>query len=242
MRSKLLAHFLLTSITAVQAYTQDIEFADLGLPKSGRLVLLVQGTELGKFARAVDDESNGMHSEAMNEASFKGLKDTHLTLYSVSRCPRVDLVGLGTNNIDRNAVENVGGMTATKLDSVKGGNIQAIWSISNATNDSTIARLALVYLLRSCKFEKCFTDTEPPLNKLTLTLFSNDGSEEEFSRDLKQLVESVFLAREMSSEPGNTIYAQSFVDTVTKKLRGLRYIKIRVMDETDNQRLNMGAH
>jgi hypothetical protein len=78
MRSKLIAYFLLTSIIAVQAYTQDIEFADLGLPNSGRLVLLVQGTELGKFARAVDDASNGMLSEAMSEASFKGLKDTHL--------------------------------------------------------------------------------------------------------------------------------------------------------------------
>ena len=54
MRSKLLAYFLLTSIIVVQAYTQDIEFADLGLPNSGRLVLLVQGTELGKFARVVE--------------------------------------------------------------------------------------------------------------------------------------------------------------------------------------------
>jgi len=74
-----------------------------------------------------------------------------------------------------------------------------------------------------------------------IRVLSNDGSSGQFENDLVHLADGVFFARNMSSEPANFIYPQSFVERAKGLFRGLDNVRIKVLDEKDIQRLNMGA-
>jgi leucyl aminopeptidase len=73
-------------------------------------------------------------------------------------------------------------------------------------------------------------------------LLSDDDSQASFNDDLVHLAEGVFFARDMSSEPANIIFPQSFVERVEVLFEGLDNVNIKVLDEEDLQRLGMGAH
>jgi len=74
-----------------------------------------------------------------------------------------------------------------------------------------------------------------------VTLLSDDESEAQFTNDLAHVAAGVFFSRDMSSEPANVIYPQSFVDRAKAALKGLDNVTIKVLDENDIQRLGMGA-
>ena len=55
------------------------------------------------------------------------------------------------------------------------------------------------------------------------------------------MADAIFLTRNMSNEPANVIYPESFVAQWRRHLKGLPNIKIKVYDEQDMQKLGMGA-
>jgi leucyl aminopeptidase len=55
------------------------------------------------------------------------------------------------------------------------------------------------------------------------------------------LADGVALARDLISEPANVIYPESFVDRTRKALAGTRGVTIDVLDETQMERMGMGA-
>ena len=59
---------------------------------------------------------------------------------------------------------------------------------------------------------------------------------------MRHVAAGVYLARDLSSEPGNIIYPQSFVDRVRAEFRGVRGVTILVLDEDDLKQRGMGAH
>lgn len=236
-----LVALLLLSVGA--SADQAFQFAPFSVPDSGRIVVAVaEGDSLSGLAARLDKQLSGALTAAATEASFTGAKDTTLTLLGVKPYSRIDLIGVGSEPIDRVMAENVGGHAAAALGATEGGSVQILWPDENLEEDATSARVAFGYRLRSYKFDRHQKKKIDRSALPTVQLLSDDGAADQYNSDLKHLADSVFLTRDMSSEPANIIYPQSFVDRVKEQFRGLRNVDIRVLDENDLQRLNMGAH
>ena len=222
---------------------QEFEFEAFSIPDDGRIVVPVAESEaLGGTASLIDQKTSGALTVAAAEAGFTGTSGTTLTMYGVSPYSRIDLIGVGADTLDRVAAEDFGGHAAALLGDTEGGTVQILWPNENSDDSATAARVAFGYQLRSYRFdhhqEKMVDRDKLP----TIRLLSNDGSAATFDDDLTYLAEGVYFARNMSSEPANIIYPQEFVDRVEKQFRGLRNVRIKVLDEKDLQKLDMGAH
>jgi len=221
---------------------QQFEFEAFTIPEGGRIVLpVVESESLSDAVSQVDKLTGGAISRAIAEAEFLGEANSTLTLLGVAPFSRVDLVGLGKEAIDRVAAENFGGIAASLHGELKGDAVQILWPSADQADGATAARVAFGYLLRSYRFDRYMSE---PVDKATLPvvrLLSSDESKEQFDQDLIHLAKSVYFARDMSSEPGNVVYPQSFVKRVKEQAADLDNLKIKVLDEKDIQRLNMGA-
>jgi len=242
MRALLLL-FVISFSAVTQAAQQTFKFSAYTLPESGRLVIPVsQSDELQGSAATVNEITNGAVARAAKEAEFAGEKGKTLTLLGTAPYSRIDLIGVGEGPLDRNAAEDFGGSAAVVLADVRGGEINILWQLDAAAQDATAARVAFGYQLRSYRFDRYQKDRVDVSTLPAVHMLSNDNSAEQFSSDLAHVAEGVFLARDMSSEPANTIYPQSFVERVQDQFKGIDNIKIRVLDEKDLQKLGMGAH
>lgn len=229
-------------LSASAVADQRFEFASFEIPESGRIVLpAVEGETLSGIAATIDERTNGALTVAATEAEFTGKIDSALTLLGTAPYSRIDLIGVGKEAIDRVGAENFGGNASALLGDTKGGTVHVLWPNENASPGATAARVAFGYRLRSYRFDQ---HKKEPVDKESLPvikLLSGDDSGDEFENDLLHLADGVFFARNMSSEPANIIYPQSFVKRAKEQFRGLDNVTIKVLDEKDIQRLNMGA-
>ena len=240
-----LIYTLLLTLAALPAMAQrDIAFRDFALPDNGSIVVPVAESEtLAGLAAAIDNRTNGALSIAVAEAGFKGEKHSTLTLFAVKPYTRIDLIGIGTDPVGRVAAEDFGGIAAGLNDGASGTEVQVLWSGVDATADAGAARVAFGYRLGDYRFDRYHEDRIDPATRGNVTILANDASAAaEFNGDLRHVAASVYLARDLCSEPGNVIYPQSFVDRVREEARGLDNLRIRVLDEGDLKRLGMGAH
>ncbi len=222
---------------------QQYEFAALEIPESGRVVVPVQeGDALSGIVASIDQRANGALTAAVREAAFTGESGATLTLYGVAPYDRVDLVGVGAEELDRVGAENFGGTAAALFADVQGGTVQILWPNDIAASDATSARVALGFKLRSYRFDRHQADRVDPENLPTIRLLSNDNAGDWYADDLAHVADGVFFARDMSSEPANFVWPQEFVERASALFEGLDNVRIRVLDEDDLAELGMGAH
>jgi leucyl aminopeptidase len=222
---------------------QRFEFASFEIPDDGRIVVPVaEGDALSGTAAMIDRLTNGALTVAATEAAFTGAVNSTLTLYGVAPYSRIDLIGVGSETVGRVVAENFGGTASALLGDTEGGTVQVLWPDDNVAGQATAARVAFGFRLRSYRFDRHQAKEVDRDNLPVIQLLSNDSSEESFNDDLIHLAEGVFVARDMSSEPANIIWPQSFVERVEELFDGLDNVNIKVLDEEDMQRLGMGAH
>ena len=223
---------------------RQIDFSAFELPTNGSIVVpVVEGDSLTGLAAALDTETNGAISMATTEASFAGEKNQTLTLYGIKPYSRIDLIGVGSDALDRVAAEDFGGVAASLNDGASGTTVNILWSGIDREDDATAARVALGYRLGDYRFDRYHADRLDPATLGSVMIYSDDdGAEAEFTGDLSHVAAAVYLARDLSSEPGNIIYPQSFVDRIREQFRDVKNVKIKVLDENDLERLGMGAH
>ena len=233
---------LLLSVPALAQ--RSIDFGPLGWPSSGSVVIPVpEGDSLTGLAAELDVRTDGAISIAVAEASFTGEKDRTLTLFGIKPYARIDLIGVGSGRLNRVAAENFGGLAASLNDGASGTGVSILWSGIEHSKDATAARVAFGYRLGDYRFDRYQFDRLDPETRGGVTIHSDDATAaEEFDSDLAHLAAATYLARDLSSEPGNIIFPQSFVDRVRAEFRGLRNVNIDVLDEKDMKRLGMGAH
>ena len=238
----ILVCILCFGLVASVAADQRFEFAGFSIPESGRIVVPVAESEiLTGIAKVINERTNGAVTVAAKEADFTGEAGSTLTLLGVAPFSRIDLIGVGGEMVTRVGAENFGGTASSLLGETESGSVQILWPQQNVDEAATAARVAFGYRLRSYRFDH---HKKEPLDTKALPvirLLSDDGSADQFTDDLVHVADGVFFARNMSSEPANIIYPQSFVDRVKQEFKGLNNVSIKVLDEKDIQRLNMGA-
>ena len=223
---------------------RPIDFEPLDWPADGNIVIPVaEGESLSGLAAELDARTDGALVIAATEAAFTGEAGQTLTLFGIKPYARIDLIGVGSGPVDRVGAEDFGGLAAGLNDGASGTRTGILWSGIERDGDATAARVAFGYRLGDYRFDRYQFERLDPATRGGMTVYSNDAqAARQFDDDLAHVAAAVYLARDLSSEPGNIIYPQSFVDRVRTEFRGLRNVNIEVLDEKDLRRLGMGAH
>lgn len=231
-------------VTAPAFAQRNIDFMPFELPADGNVVVPVaEGDSLTGLAAKLDAKTGGALAMATAEAAFTGEKDQALTLFGIKPYSRIDLIGVGAESIDRVTAENLGGLAASLNDGSSGTGVRILWSGVDVEDGVSAAHVAFGYRLGDYRFDRYQQERLDPASRGNVTVYSEEArAGDRFNDDLAHLAAAVYLARDLSSEPGNVIYPQSFVDRVRDAFRGVKGVSIKVLDEGDLERLGMNAH
>ncbi|WP_169303003.1 leucyl aminopeptidase [Thalassotalea mangrovi] len=220
-----------------------ISFTD-ELPTSGNLVLGVyENSTSGRFADVINDNSDTGLSYAIKAAKFKGKKMTTqvITAPKGSGYDQILLVGLGKNDNSNTTLDwqNIGGNAVQAA-------IKAFKSAPTMAFDTPkdiTANIAYGAKLGSYYFDKYYTDAKRHKHQPSITIVTADAkaASDFYQAELDPVANAVWYTRDVSNEPANIIYPQSFVAYWQELFDDMDNIKITVFDEKDMLKKGMGA-
>ncbi|MBX7539952.1 leucyl aminopeptidase family protein [Qipengyuania sphaerica] len=170
-------------------------------------------------------------------AEFTGSDDTMLELPAAPGAPRIVLFGVAKEDGGSPDWRVVGGRIAQEL-----ANEDAAVAVVGLPGSDALALAALGATLGQYRFDRYKTDREDaPSQAITFV-----GAEEKAARmawETRQsaLATGVRFARDLVNEPASVIYPESFVARARELFRDVPDVSIRVLDQADMRRLNMGA-
>ncbi|TQV77121.1 leucyl aminopeptidase [Aliikangiella marina] len=247
--STLLLSLVLASASLV-SYAKDRDTAitrinfSTSVPSEGNLVLgIYQDNELGQYGQAIDDKTNGGLKHAIKASKFEAQsqKTTTITAPMGSGYNQILLVGLGKRGEDKTNLEwqKIGGNAVQAA--VKAFK-QAPAMLFDVSGDAS-AHIAYGANLGSYYFDKYYTDEKRKKHQAALTIINSDSTAaaKRYKSELEPVAKGIWHTRNMSNEPANVIYPESFVAQWKQHFKGMKNIKIRVIDEDDMLDMGMGA-
>ena len=223
-----------------------VEF--LAFPKAfaGNVAVFVGAEkQLLATAEAVDTAADGAVTRALEAGRFSGAKgQTQTVLGQSGDIARLLLLGVGKGqDLDARAAEELGGVVAAEanaaghtavtvvVDPVKG---------SRLSPAELAAHIALGVRLRSYRFDKYKTKDKPEqklsLQRLSVVLAAPADARKAYGQ-LEPVVDAVFLARDLVSEPPNVLYPVEFARRA-KELTKLG-VKVEILGEAEMKKLGM---
>jgi leucyl aminopeptidase len=228
----------------------QISFADVALPKSGALVVLV--TEDAAFAgtaAAVDRATSGALARAKAASRFTGGKGQFLEIMAPAgiAASRVLVAGLGKPaKLDALTMEAVGGNVVARL--ARSGETQVAIAVDKLSGVRLQPGLMAAHVgygarLASYRFDRYRTkqkpDQKPSLTQVGV-LVPGAGEARRTFAPLEKIADGVDFTRELVTEPGNVIYPETFAKRAKDELEALG-VEVEVLDEKDMRKLGMGA-
>ena len=220
-----------------------ITFTNLLLPKSGAVVLGVQGqSELSPSASALDKLSGGAIQRAIHVSNFKGKKNQILDIVAPQGLKNsvIILIGLGGDCLKETDWQNLGGNIYASITKSKQKNATIMVDFGSSPSESA-AHLAYGAKLRSYQFQKYKKKSKKDrdlLKSFAIAVSSKVKAKNQFKK-LGKLADGVFFCRDLVSEPPNVLYPKTFAAEV-RKLKQLG-IKVDILGETAMKKLGMGA-
>ena len=226
-----------------------IEFAEIATPAEGVIAVgVTEDRALGATARALDEQSGGALTRALSGGRFRGKQGTSTTIVAPHglALDAVLLVGLGQpGRIDGRQLRALGGKVVAALNAngAKTGAI-ALDAVEGAAMapPAIAAAVAAGARLGSYSFDKYHTkkkdEDKKTLAQLTVMLAEPAAAEAAFAPG-GSLVDGVFAARDMVSEPGNVKYPKTIADDI-EALAG-DGIEVELLDRERMDSLGMGS-
>ncbi|QMW21961.1 leucyl aminopeptidase family protein [Sandaracinobacteroides saxicola] len=214
--------------TAVNSALRPVAFA-AAVPASGVVAIPAASMEALRTAvGSLPEAARAPVLAAAEAAKYDGKAGTTLSVWAPGPYARVLVVGADP------ALETSGRIAGELRD------MDAPVAILAGGLDA--AAVATGFQLGSYRFDRYKTDGKkvPPTAPLTVVT-TEAGAEARFRRDGEALVAGVMLSRDLSAEPANVIYPESFVERVQAAFKGLPNVRISVLTEADMRRLNMGS-
>ncbi len=203
-------------------------------------VFMSSSGELLGMADDINKQTEGRLQTAIDDAEFKGKMGKKIHVFGMSPYKSVTVIGVGDETLAVRDLRDLGGYVAQASDNDKSLSV-VIDGLDTEAEDAA-AQIAMGYRLGSYSFDKYKSDKEESADR-TVTLLSDDSraAERLYENDLSYVAQGVEFARDMGSEPGNTIYPESFTQEVRKAFRGINNVKIDVMEAAEIRRNGMGA-
>jgi len=231
----------LSLISAPSALAQtDFAFGDLSAePETQITVFLTKSGELTGTAASINDETDGRLKQAIEDADFEGKFGKKLHLFGMAPYKSVTVIGTGSEALDMRDLRDLGGHVAQASDNET--DLSVMVDDLNTDVDAPAAQLAMGYALGSYSFTKYKEDAK--YIDRTVSFHSDDTSDANrlYKNDLSHLVKGVTFARDMGTEPGKSIYPETFAQNVRSLFRNVSGVRVQVMEMAELKRRNMGA-
>src|SRR6056297_433013 len=238
IRASILSVALVLSgaVLAMPKFTFNTE----DLPRDGRVVLYVSsGGELSALGHDLDAATDSRLSTAIEMVEFRGEFGETLSLPAVAPFQQIVLIGTGDVELGARHLHDLGGHAAVAADDENG--LAMIVDGLDGSVDHVAAHLALGYALGDYSFTAYKTAEDIPDDGEVLLISSDRSDQRRFEDDLTHLAEGITLARNLGSEPGNTLWPQRFVEHVTSAFEDVDDVTLSVLDADAIRERGMGA-
>jgi leucyl aminopeptidase len=227
-----------------------IDFAEFVMPRSGAVIVgAFEDRVLTATARRLDEETGGAVSRAVAAAPrFHGKKNELLPLIGPPKLSlsRIVVAGLGKPDaVDARLLQDLGGNLVAHLNGA--GESEATFAVdpgegAKVKPGEAAAQLAFGAALRAYRFDKYRTtekpEKKPSLAAITVASEAPDAAREAY-RALGAAAEAIAFARDLVSEPANTLYPETLAEQAASLTKyGLA---VEVLDENRMRDLGMGA-
>ncbi len=228
----------------------SINFTGKTSKKSDTIVILAKKEgALFDCGNDLDKEINGWISYNIdNTPKFEGNKKQSMvsSMPVDSQYNKLVVAGVGdVEKLEAKDIEVVGGNIYTAIKSIGSEEITVLVDgIGEYKADDVAARIAYGIKLASYKFDKYKSEAEDKekeetLKKVNIQLSSFKDAYELYS-ELDCVVEGIFLSRNLTNEPANNLYPESYVKIIKEEMKGLD-VSIEILDEKKMQKLGMEA-
>ncbi|REL34993.1 leucyl aminopeptidase family protein [Thalassotalea euphylliae] len=240
---KLITICLLWLVSAQAFALPKVEFTVLDLAVHKRIVVFIKDTQsLTGVAAQINQESSGqlLAAIANSDASTK-FGDTQI-FYGIAPFSQISVIGQGEEPLTQANLQALGGYAIASIPANLQEQAAIVTDALNTKVETPEAWLALGAALRDYHFDKYKTPSARTLPSDLLIQSSNiNAAKAKYDKDLKHMAEGIYLARDLASEPGKTMYPESFVSHVKKAFKGVKNIDIDVLKVRDMKKRNMGA-
>ncbi|MFN3619430.1 leucyl aminopeptidase [Sphingorhabdus sp.] len=220
---------------AAHSQTRPISFSAT-VPTSGALVIMMRNSTLP--TDIVDMTTAQALNAAIAAAKFEGKEGTSLSLRGIGSYARIVLTGTGEEGDRVTNIRNASGKAAQDLRDES----QPV-SITGGLNQDEAAAAALGYAMGQYRFDRYKTVDRktPPTNPVLIVSNDAQGADSLWKSRHSALAEGVSLSRDLTNEPANVIYPETFVERVRAAFGNTANVKIEVLDEPMMRKLGMGT-
>ena len=215
------------------------EFSDIKLDAEHIAIFVGKDGTFSKAGADVNARTGGRLETALENADYKGKFGKKIRLFGLAPYKSIIVVGTGADALSERNLRDLGGYVAQASNNDYG--LSIIAEGLNTTVLQSSAQIAMGYALSSYRFDKY---KEKKTGKIRTISFRSDGfaaSKALYENDLSHIVRGVNFARDMGTEPGKSVYPESYAQNVRQLFKGVDNVKIEVMGVAQMQRHNMGA-
>jgi len=224
---------------AAPATHRAVTFAAAPAAPSGTLVLpLSAASDLDARAATLSSDARAALAAGLKGADFGYGKRKSVSLYGLGGWDRVLVVGLGA---DASAADiQDAGAAAGRALGAQAGELTLLASGLSAEAASELATGLNLGEYRSDLYRTTGRDKPAP-GAATVVADDASGASAVFAGRGRALVEAMTWARDISNEPANVVYPESFVARARAAFAGVPGVTIEVLDVPAMERLGMGS-
>jgi leucyl aminopeptidase len=224
---------------AAQPVQRPITFAAALPAAGGALVLpLASASDLATRAPTLDASDRAAIERALESAEFKYEARATLALRGIGSWGRVHVIGLGEEP-DAARFQAAGAITGRALVSEEGALVVA----ANGLSTEAVSEFATGLGIGGYRSD-FYRTADRDGAALGATIIVSDAGAEAQSLYLNRgraLIDAMTWVRDISNEPANVIYPETFVQRTRAAFAGVRGVSIQVLDVPAMERLGMGA-
>ena len=222
----------------------DLAFVKPALPRGGALVLLVaENSGLGGLAADLDAAAGGAVKRALAAAEFKGRKGQSCVVWTPlpdgqPGPTRIVALGLGkAEDLSAEAAEAAGGAALSLVRSEREATVAA-----DGMAPELAAAFGMGMALRGYRFDRYRTtekeEDKPKLERVAIATGSVPDAKAAWA-PMRAVVEGVFLARDLVSEPPNVLNPETWADRCLELEKF--GVQVEILGPKEMKKLGMGA-
>ena len=227
------------TIKAARQQHRPVSFATAPGAMTGTLVLPLTGeADLASRASTLDEATRAAISRALASAEFDYTTQSALSLRGIGGWDRIHVVSTG-KDMRPAAIQALGVMAGRALMKDKGP-VTVLAAGLPAEAAAEMAAGMGIGEYRSDLYQAKVREAEA-MAGTTVVTEAADAARALYDGRGKALVEAMAFARDLSNEPANVIYPESFVERARAAFAGVPGVSIEALDVPAMERLGMGS-
>lgn len=227
------------TLKAARQQHRPVTFAGAPAGMAGTLVLPLTGeTDMATRASVLSEAERSAVTRALTAAEFDYAAPASLSLRGIGAWDRIHVVSTG-KDMSPAALQKLGALAGRALMKDKG----PITVLASGLPAQAVAEIATGMGIGEYRSDlyQAKALTAPAMAATTIVTEQAETARALYEGRGKSLVEAMAFARDLSNEPANVIYPESFVERTRAAFAGVAGVTIEALDVPAMEKLGMGS-